>query len=309
MLLSIQNLEVRYGSNKALSITAPIELEEGDRVGVIGANGAGKTTLVKSILGLVPYEGTIRTELLPEQMAVHMQFNEYTDNMCVKYVMEAILDTDISKNKKLQELIDFFEFGDCLRKKYSKLSGGQKQRFIIIMVMMQDAPLTFYDEVTSGLDFETRQKLVEKLVEWYRGRDAGFFMVSHYYEELDQLADKLLILDKGKVVAYGRRQELFQKYCGRAVIIMDNTPQNEALMKGAERMSSPKHLIAVSCGSEEKEREITRVLLLNDVNYKRSNNDIEMLYINAKEAEGGTRGAAAKNVGTRMAYKEKEAGE
>lgn len=60
MLLSIQNLEVRYGSNKALSITAPIELEEGDRVGVIGANGAGKTTLVKSILGLVPYEGTIR---------------------------------------------------------------------------------------------------------------------------------------------------------------------------------------------------------------------------------------------------------
>ena len=114
MLLSIQNLEVRYGSNKALSITAPIELEEGDRVGVIGANGAGKTTLVKSILGLVPYEGTIRTELLPEQMAVHMQFNEYTDNMCVKYVMEAILDTDISKNTKLQELIDFFEFGDSL---------------------------------------------------------------------------------------------------------------------------------------------------------------------------------------------------
>ena len=121
MLLSIQNLEVRYGSNKALSITAPIELEEGDRVGVIGANGAGKTTLVKSILGLVPYEGTIRTELLPEQMAVHMQFNEYTDNMCVKYVMEAILDTDISKNKKLQELIDRLGCGD-----YVRLCGFQK---------------------------------------------------------------------------------------------------------------------------------------------------------------------------------------
>ena len=50
MLLSIQNLEVRYGSNKALSITAPIELEEGDRVGVIGANGAGKTTDRKSVV-------------------------------------------------------------------------------------------------------------------------------------------------------------------------------------------------------------------------------------------------------------------
>lgn len=284
MLISIQNLEVRYGSNKALSITVPIELEEGDRVGVIGANGAGKTTLVKSILGLVPYEGTVRTELLPEQMAAHMQFNEYTDNMSVRYVMEAILDRDISRDKKLRELIEFFEFQDCLRKKYSKLSGGQKQRFTIIMVMMQNAPLTFYDEVTSGLDFETRQKLVEKLVEWYRGKDASFLMVSHYYEELDQLVDKLLILDRGKVVDYGRREELFHKYCGRAVITMDNTPENECLMRGEEKMISPKHLIAVSCDSEERERELTRVLLRNNVNYKRSNNDIEMLYINAKEA-------------------------
>lgn len=288
MLLSIQNLVVRYGANTALSITAPIELQEGDRVGVIGSNGAGKTTLVKSILGIVPYQGTIRTELAPEQMAVHMQFNEYTDNMPVKYVMEAILDTEIAKDKKLQELIEFFEFQDCLRKKYSKLSGGQKQRFTIIMVMMQDAPLTFYDEVTSGLDFETRQKLVEKLVEWYKGKDAGFLMVSHYYEELDQLADKLLILDKGRVVDYGRRDELFHKYCGRAVITMDNTPANQALMEGRDKMVSPRHMIAVSCQSEEKEREITKVLLQNNVNYRRSNNDIEMLYINAKEGASGS---------------------
>ncbi len=286
MLLSIQNLNVRYGSNTVLSITEPLEIQEGDRVGVIGSNGAGKTTLIKSILGLVPYQGTIRTGLLPEQMAVHMQFNEYTDNMPVRYVMEAILGTEISRNRKLQELIDFFEFQDCLKKKYSKLSGGQKQRFTIIMVMMQEAPLTFYDEVTSGLDFETRQKLVEKLVEWYKEKDAGFLMVSHYYEELDQLADKLLILDKGRVVDYGLREELFKRYCGRAVITVDNTGENRTLLKGFEKMISPKHLIAVSCGSEETEREITRLLLENDVNYKRSNNDIEMLYINAKGADG-----------------------
>lgn len=101
-----------------------------------------------------------------EQIAAHMQSNEYTDSMATKYIMEAILQTRISRNQKLQDLIQYFEFEDCLRKKYSKLSGGQKQRFTIIMVMMQDTPLTFYDEVTSGLDFETRQKLVEKMVSW-----------------------------------------------------------------------------------------------------------------------------------------------
>lgn len=105
MLLSIENLVVKYGANTALSIAEPIVIEEGDRVGVIGSNGAGKSTLAKCILGLVPYQGTIRTCLKPEQMAVHMQFNEYTDAMQTRYIMEAVLGTKISENKKLQDLI------------------------------------------------------------------------------------------------------------------------------------------------------------------------------------------------------------
>lgn len=284
MLLSIQNLTVRYGQENALSIQNPIVIEEGDRVGVIGSNGAGKTTLIKSILGLVNYQGTIRTELAPEQIAVHMQFNEYTDTMPVKYVMEAILGTKISKNKKLQELISYFEFEDCLRKKFSKLSGGQKQRFTIIMVMMQEAPLTFYDEVTSGLDFETRQKLVEKLADWYKEKDSALCIVSHYYEELEQLASKLLILDKGRVIDYGKKEELFRKYCGRSVLVIEYSEENEKLTEAYKKLASPSHLIAVSCENEEQEKEITAVFLEENINYKRSNSDIEIMYINAKEA-------------------------
>lgn len=283
MLLSMQNVTVRYGAETALSIKEPIVIEEGDRVGVIGSNGAGKSTLIKSILGLVPFQGTIRTDLKPEQMATHMQFNEYTDSMPVKYIMEAILNTKISKSRKLRELIAYFEFEDCLRKKYSKLSGGQKQRFTIIMVMMQEAALTFYDEVTSGLDFETRQKLVEKLADWYKEKDGSLLIVSHYYEELEQLANKLLILDKGQVIDYGRKEELFRKYCGRAVIVTDASKENEALFAGFERLASPAHLLAFACESEEKEKELTKLLLEHNVNYKRSSDDIEMIYINARE--------------------------
>ena len=283
MLLSIQNLTVRYGADTALSITEPLIIEEGDRVGIIGSNGAGKTTLAKSILGLVPYEGTIRTRLRPDQMAVHMQFNEYTDTMPIKYIMEAVLGTKISENKKLQELISYFEFEDCLRKRYPKLSGGQKQRFTIIMVMMQGAALTLYDEVTSGLDFETRQKLVEKLADWYRDKEESLLIVSHYYEELEQLADKLLILDKGHVVDYGRKEELFHKYCGRAVIVTEHSDKNAKILAGYKKLASPAHLLAVSCESEERESELAGLLLKNNVNYKRSNNDIEMIYINAKK--------------------------
>lgn len=282
-LLSIEHLSVSYGKETVLDIENPISIEEGDRIGIIGSNGAGKTTLIKSILGLVHYQGSIHTSLTMEQIATHMQFNEYTDAMATRYIMEAILETKIEKNKMLQELIHYFEFEKCLGKKYSKLSGGQKQRFTIIMVMMQDAPLTFYDEVTSGLDFETRQKLVEKLVTWYEKKDSSLCIVSHYYEELEQLANKLLILDKGKVIDFGNKEELFQKYCGRAVIIVNYSKERETLLKPYKKLASPDHLIALSCDTEEKERELTELLLRENMDYTRSSTNIEMIYTNAKE--------------------------
>lgn len=113
--------------------------EEGERIGIIGSNGAGKTTLVKALFGLVKYRGSITTELKSEEMAVHLQFNEYVNTMSVKCIMETILRTSIRKNQKLQELIEYFGFGPCLGKRYKALSGGQRQLFTIIMVMMQDA--------------------------------------------------------------------------------------------------------------------------------------------------------------------------
>lgn len=283
MQLTIENLTVKYGAEVALQIRSPLTVSEGDRVGIIGSNGAGKSTLIKSILGLVRYQGTIKTDLTPRQIATHMQFNEYTDAMPCKYIMEMILDTKIARNPRLQELIRYFEFEDCLRKKYSRLSGGQKQRFTIIMVMMQDAPLTFYDEVTSGLDFETRQKLMEKLVNWYRGKTSSLCIVSHYYEELEQMANKILILDQGKVIDYGDKDQLFRKYCGRAVIVFDALPQHQELIRGYRKLASPTHLTALSVRDEAEELAVTRLLLDHNINYRRSNSDIEIMYSNAKQ--------------------------
>lgn len=292
MLLTIKQLQVKYGNHTALQINSPLGFEKGERIGVIGSNGAGKTTLVKAILGLTKYEGRIITDLKPEQMAAHMQNNAYATTMSVKRIMETVLDTKIKENKELQELIAFFEFEKCLSKRYSALSGGQKQKFTIIMVMMQKAELTFYDEVTSGLDFETRQKLMEKMVEWYRDKEDSLIIVSHYYEELEQLADKILLLDQGKVIAYGKTQELFRTYCGDAIFILDNNPVNESLTKGFHALKSPNHLIALACRDKEEERRLLSILVDNDVNFKRSSSDIEIMSINAREqfygkAQGG----------------------
>lgn len=281
-MVVINNLQVRYGSQLALSIKEPLTFEEGDRIGIIGSNGAGKSTLVKSILGLTNYQGSIVTGLKPEEIAVHMQHNHYANTMAVKHIMETVLNTSIKKNKQLQELISFFDFENCLNKKYSVLSGGQKQRLTIILVLIQDSPLVFFDEVTSGLDFETRQKLMARMCDWYKDKATTLCVVSHYYEELEQLVNKILILEQGEVVDYGYKDELFHKYCGKTVITVDNNDRNRELTRHLNKLEAPEHLIALSCSSNELESEITGLLLREDVNYKRSNHDIEIMSINAK---------------------------
>lgn len=287
MFLNIQNLKVQYGKTTALDIDSSLVINEGERIGIIGSNGAGKSTFVKSVLGLTSYTGRIWTDLKPEQMAVHMQSNNYTGTMPVKVIMETILDTKIKENEELKELISYFEFESCLRKRYSHLSGGQKQRMTIIMVMLQNAPLTFYDEVTSGLDFETRQRLMEKLARWYDGKANTLCIVSHYYEELEMLVDKLLILEKGRVVDFGKKEELFRKYCGKSIIVVDNTKKNQNLLADYKRLEAPEHLIALPCRNVDIEREISAILMEADVNFKRSSSDIEIMSINAKKANGG----------------------
>lgn len=291
-MITINRLEVKYGKQTALSVKTPLSFGQGDRIGIIGSNGAGKTTLVKAILGLIPYVGSIDTALRPEEIAVHMQQNNYVNTMSVQAVMEAILCRKIKNDPALQELINFFDFNDCLRKKFEMLSGGQKQRMTVIMVLIRAAPLVFMDEVTSGLDFETRQRLMEKLVEWYKDKDTALCIVSHYYEELEQLVDKILILDGGLVVDFDNKEALFRKYCGKTIIVFENTEKNRQLIKPFSCLEAPAHLLAVSCQDDGTEEALTWTLRQHDVNYKRSNADLEIMSINAK-----TRFAQERRVG------------
>jgi ABC-2 type transport system ATP-binding protein len=280
-VINIEQLQVKYGEFTALKINEPITIEKGDRIGIIGSNGAGKSTLIKAVLGLVPYSGKINTEIAPQNMAVHMQENNYVQSMSVKYIIQAILDTDIRKNKKLRELIDFFGFAPSLNKKFHTLSGGQKQRLTIILVLMQDAPITFFDEITSGLDFETRETLMVKIQEWYKNSDNSLCVVTHYYDELNNLTDKLLILEKGQVVVFGKTSELFERYCGKVLIVVSNNEKNRLLTGDFSKAAAPEHLLAFSCDSFDDEIRIVTALSKHNIDYKRISNDIEILYANA----------------------------
>ncbi|MCL2587069.1 MAG: ATP-binding cassette domain-containing protein [Firmicutes bacterium] len=280
-LLSIETLRVAYGNHVALNITEKIDIQPGDKIGIIGSNGAGKTTFAKSICGLVNYTGKINTQLKKCDIAIHLQDNQYIGRMPVKLIIEAIFNTTISKNEKLLDIIRFFDFEPCLKKRFAQLSGGQKQKLTIILVLMQNKPLTFFDEVTSGLDFESRVKLVSKIQQWYREKDGTVCIVSHYYDELEKFVNKLLIIDNGRVIAFGDVDELFKKLCGSVIYVIENNERNDKITKIFKRIGAPSHLIALPANSKSDETKLTEVLIKEGINYKRSDKDIEILFVNA----------------------------
>ena len=287
-MINIQSLQVHYGDHLALDIRSPITIEKGDRVGILGSNGAGKTTLLNALLGILPSKGKFSLGVEQEAIAVHMQMNEYLTTVSVRSIMEAILGEKLEKRQDVMELIRFFDFGESLKKKFQNLSGGQKQRLTLILVIAQKAPLIFFDEVTSGLDFDSRQALVSLISDHYEDRESTLCFITHYYEELENFADKLLLLDKGQVIDFGDKQDLFRKYCGETVFVLDNTEKNRKLTEGFMHLAAPAHLLALSANSKEEEISIAQMLMKADINYKRTNADIEIMSVNAKKQwEGG----------------------
>lgn len=281
-MIRLDNVKVSFKNKVAVNLGRVIEIEEGDRVGIIGSNGAGKTTLLKSILGVVPHEGNISMDIESREIAVHMQQNEYIETVPVKVILEAIMGCKIDDNPLLLEMINFFDFKECLKKRWKHLSGGQKQRLTLIMVLCKESPVTMLDEVTSGLDFETRQRLMEKLTEWYSKRDSTLLITSHYYEELESLATKILYMENGCVIDYGNKEELFEKYCGKSVVIFKENQRAEEIANLHNRIYAPAGTIAVSCKNIGEEVDVCSKLSESDINFRRSNNDIEIMTINAK---------------------------
>lgn len=286
-MIRLNDVKVIFKDKVALDLKGQIEIHAGDRVGIIGSNGAGKSTLVKSILGLVDYSGRIQTAIPSREIAIHMQQNEYSSLVPIRVILETIIGMPLEKNQKIMDMIDFFQFQDCLKKRWKQLSGGQKQRLTLLLVLCQESPITMLDEVTSALDFETRQSLIKKLMEWYQNQSSTLLIISHYYEELDYLADKILFLDNGHLIAYGKKQDLFAKYCGYSVLIAKECPETLALKKDYPVLKGGPNTVVFTCPNVQVEEELITKLIHLNINYRRSNNDTEIMTLNAKAAYYG----------------------
>ncbi len=220
MVVKIENLVKRYGDLLALD-HFNLSIEEGEIFGLLGPNGSGKSTTINCLLSLLEYDkGNIEIFGQPmtptsydikKNIGVIMQnvavFDELTvyeniDYFCGLYVK------DKAKRKQLvEEAIDFVDLKDYKKFLPKKLSGGLLRRLNIACGIAHKPKLIILDEPTVAVDPQSRNKILEGIKELNR-QGATIIYTTHYMEEVEQICTRILIMDKGKNVAIGTKDQL-----------------------------------------------------------------------------------------------------
>lgn len=213
-IIDIKNLQVTFGNIRALDINKNIVINEGDIVGIIGENGSGKSTLINSIINQVQYSGSIECNFLKGDLGIQFQDNSFNKLMKVYELIQIV--TNKSKyDDEIKELFDEFDLNPILKNRIGKLSGGEKQRLTLFLVLYLKPKIMIFDELTTGLDFQKRSKLLKIVKDYSKGKTV--LSISHYFEELNNWVNKLIILYKGKLCFFGTIEELRNKYPHEAI--------------------------------------------------------------------------------------------
>ena len=191
-------------------------VEEGEILAILGPNGAGKTTTVESVAGLrTPDAGTVRvfghdpivdrTEVA-RLLGVQLQESSFQDKLTVREIVDTYrglypdpLDTD--------DLLGSLGLGPSAGTRYADLSGGQQQRVSIAVALVGRPRAVILDELTTGLDPQSRRD-TWTLVEDLRDRGVTVLLVTHFMEEAERLADRVALIDRGRLVAVDTPQGL-----------------------------------------------------------------------------------------------------
>ena len=190
------------------------ELQDGDMLGIIGKNGAGKSTLLKVITGIMrPSEGTVNVK---GNIASLLELASGFDNeMTVKentFLRGAMLGyTKEFMKQKYDEIIEFAELQDFQDSKFRQLSSGMKSRLAFSIASLVQPDILILDEVLSVGDGAFRKKSEDKMREIMK-QGATTLLVSHSIGQIRGLCNKVLWLDKGKMVAFGDTKEICDSY-------------------------------------------------------------------------------------------------
>jgi len=218
-----------YGSTVAVEDVS-FEVRHGEIFGLIGPNGAGKTTTMECIEGLrKPDRGTITVlgmdpvhdvYQLQERIGVQLQQAQLQKRIKVWEAVDLWISLYRKKATDGERLLAQLGLTDKRDAWFMNLSGGQKQRLFIALALINDPEVVFLDELTTGLDPQSRRAIWE-LVRGIRERGKTVFLTTHLMEEAERLCDRVAIIEHGRIIDMDTPARLVTRHCPERTVVLD----------------------------------------------------------------------------------------
>jgi ABC-2 type transport system ATP-binding protein len=218
--LKINNVSKKYGNFTALN-NVSFDITEGDFVGLLGVNGAGKTTLISSISGVNNFDGSIEVMghdvikdvvaakhnlgVVPQELAYDPFLTVY---QTLKF--QSGLYGVKNNNAWISEIIERMYLKDKADTNCRALSGGMKRRLMVAQALVHKPPVIILDEPTAGVDVEIRKSLWEFITELHKNGHT-ILLTTHYLEEVEKLCNKIVMINKGEILAQSSKTDLIGK--------------------------------------------------------------------------------------------------
>jgi ABC-type multidrug transport system ATPase subunit len=209
-MVQVENLSKQFGKVAALN-NLNFEIQAGEAVALWGANGAGKTTALRCLLGVIPYQGTVRLgefhstwqgKAVRRLLGFVPQEINFHDDLTVQETLHfyARLKKTAVNQPHTEAFLKRLGLDSHLEKQVGELSGGMKQRLALAIALLADPPVLILDEPTASLDVRAREQFLSLLAEL---KTAGKTLIfsSHRPDEVLTLADRVLVLENGRLVA------------------------------------------------------------------------------------------------------------
>lgn len=217
-ILQVQNLQKSYGTKTVLQ-NLSFTMKPGETLGLLGPNGAGKTTTLDLILGIKqPNQGSITlngqhpnnySKEHYNKIGVQFQHSFYPEYITLKEICQ--MTSCLYKDPlNYLDLLEKFHLQDKLTQKVQSLSGGEKQKLAVLLALINKPEIVFLDELTTGLDPQARRDVWDILKELQQ-QGLSILLTSHYMDEVEQLCDRILIINNGEMIFEGTAKSLKTK--------------------------------------------------------------------------------------------------